>query len=117
MLCRHIVCRIVLEHNRETRSPRSTRGRAAMKRQHNPVAAHSADGLPRRGFLRAAAGVGVAAGLGPALSACGGSGGSGGAVTLQLWDTDTRPERTANLKKLISMFEAKNPGIRISYLG
>ncbi|WP_433171013.1 ABC transporter substrate-binding protein [Actinoallomurus sp. CA-150999] len=88
-----------------------------MKRQHHPVAAHIADGLPRRGFLRAAAGVGVAAGLGSTLSACGGSGGSGGNVTLQLWDTDTRPERTANLKKLISMFEAKNPGIRISYLG
>jgi multiple sugar transport system substrate-binding protein len=61
-------------------------------------------------------GVGAAAGLGSALSACGGSGSAGG-TTLQLWDTDTRPERTANLKKLISMFEAKNPGIRISYLG
>src|SRR4051794_23204604 len=114
MLCRHIVCHTVAERHRETRSPRSTRGRAAMKRQHNPAVALSANGLPQRGFLRAAAGIGVAAGIGPALSACGGSGGSGGTVTLHLWDTDTRPERTANLKKLISMFEAKNPGIRIS---
>ncbi|MCO6005426.1 sugar ABC transporter substrate-binding protein [Actinoallomurus purpureus] len=88
-----------------------------MKRQQNPGGAVSAPALPRRRFLQAAAGVGVAAGLSSTLAACGGSGSSGGNVTLHLWDTDTRPERTANLKKLISMFEAKNPGIRISYLG
>ncbi|MFP3670971.1 extracellular solute-binding protein, partial [Priestia sp. SIMBA_032] len=38
-------------------------------------------------------------------------------VTLQLWDTDTRPDRTANLKELIAMFEKENPNITISYLG
>jgi multiple sugar transport system substrate-binding protein len=86
-----------------------------MKRQQNPAGSGHAPGLSRRGLIRA--GLGIAAGLTPALSACGGSGSGGGKVTLQLWDTDTRPERTANLKKLISMFEAKNPGIRISYLG
>jgi multiple sugar transport system substrate-binding protein len=74
-------------------------------------------GLSRRGFIQAAASVGAAAGLASALGACGGSGDDSGTVTLRLWDTDTRPERTANLKKLISMFEAGNPGIRISYLG
>lgn len=57
------------------------------------------------------------------LTACGsGSGpensaGDGGPVTLELWDTDTRPERTENLKKLISMFEEKNPSIKVNYLG
>ncbi|KQR01140.1 hypothetical protein ASF72_12955 [Arthrobacter sp. Leaf141] len=55
-----------------------------------------------------------------ALGACG-SGSTGasdsGEVVLELWDTDTRPERTENLKKLISMFEAKNPGIKVNYLG
>ncbi|KNH17236.1 hypothetical protein ACU18_10930 [Arthrobacter sp. ZBG10] len=54
------------------------------------------------------------------LGACG-SGSTGasdsGEVVLELWDTDTRPERTENLKKLISMFEAKNPGIKVNYLG
>ena len=38
-------------------------------------------------------------------------------IVLELWDTDTRPERTANLEKLISMFEDENPGITIDYLG
>jgi len=40
-----------------------------------------------------------------------------GVVTLELWDTDTRPERTANLEKLIDMFEKENPGIKVDYLG
>src|SRR3954469_14113677 len=75
----------------------------------------AAAGLSRRGLLRA--GAGLAVGLTPLLSACGGGSGSGGTATLELWDTDTRPERTANLKQLISMFEAKNPGIKINYLG
>jgi multiple sugar transport system substrate-binding protein len=55
-----------------------------------------------------------------ALGACGSGGSSsteGGDVVLELWDTDTRPERTENLKKLISMFEAQNPAIKINYLG
>ncbi|GAA2705149.1 ABC transporter substrate-binding protein [Micromonospora olivasterospora] len=56
-----------------------------------------------------------------ALTACGGStpgsAGADGEVTLQLWDTDTRPERSANLKQLIDMFEKKNPGIKVTYLG
>jgi multiple sugar transport system substrate-binding protein len=80
-----------------------------MKRQQD-------SGLSRRNLIRAA-GAGLVAGLAPGLAACGNSGSGGGTVTLQLWDTDTRPERTANLKKLISMFEAANPGIRITYLG
>ncbi|HEY0700033.1 MAG TPA: sugar ABC transporter substrate-binding protein [Micromonospora sp.] len=88
-----------------------------MKRQQNPVGGGSAPGMSRRSFIRVAAGVGAAAGLASTLSACGGSSTGDGTVTLQLWDTDTRPERTANLKKLISMFEAKNPGIKVSYLG
>lgn len=89
-----------------------------MTRQHHPAEVLGRYALSRRSFIRTAAQAGVAMGLASAVSACGGSGGgSGGTVTLQLWDTDTRPERTANLKKLISMFEAKNPGIRINYLG
>lgn len=56
-----------------------------------------------------------------ALGACGTGAETGSAekgdVVLELWDTDTRPERTANLKTLISMFEAKNPGIKVNYLG
>jgi multiple sugar transport system substrate-binding protein len=57
------------------------------------------------------------------LSACGSgnstdaSSSDSGPVTLELWDTDTRPERTGNLKKLISMFEEKNPSIKVNYLG
>lgn len=55
------------------------------------------------------------------LAACGdraqGGNGSGDEAKLSLWDTDTRPERTANLEKLIEMFTAKNPGITIDYLG
>jgi multiple sugar transport system substrate-binding protein len=56
------------------------------------------------------------------LAACGSgdaanSAGDGGPVTLELWDTDTRPERTENLKKLISMFEEENPSIKVNYLG
>jgi len=51
--------------------------------------------------------------------ASGGDSGDGtdGDVVLELWDTDTRPERTANLEKLIEMFEAENPGITVEYLG
>lgn len=45
------------------------------------------------------------------------SGTTDGEVTLELWDTDTRPERTANIEKLIEMFEAENPGITVEYLG
>ena len=56
-----------------------------------------------------------------ALGACGTGADAGssenGEVVLELWDTDTRPERTENLKTLISMFEAKNPGIKVNYLG
>ena len=56
-----------------------------------------------------------------ALGACGTGADTGSAekgdVVLELWDTDTRPERTENLKTLISMFEAKNPGIKVNYLG
>lgn len=56
-----------------------------------------------------------------ALAACGTGADTGstekGEVVLELWDTDTRPERTENLKTLISMFEAKNPGIKVNYLG
>lgn len=54
------------------------------------------------------------------LASCtsgGESGDADGDVTLELWDTDTRPERTENLEKLIDMFEAENPGITIDYLG
>jgi len=59
------------------------------------------------------------------LAGCGGGSGapaantgdSGEDVVLELWDTDTRPERTENLKTLISMFEEENPGITINYLG
>lgn len=47
----------------------------------------------------------------------GAANGDGGDVVLELWDTDTRPERTANLETLIDMFEAENPGITIEYLG
>src|ERR1044072_2038771 len=80
-----------------------------MTRQQHPAEVLGRHALSRRGFIRTAAQAGGAMGLASAVSACGDSGGgSGGAVTLQLWDTDTRPERTANLKKLISMFEAKN---------
>ncbi|MDQ0676887.1 multiple sugar transport system substrate-binding protein [Arthrobacter pascens] len=67
--------------------------------------------------------VGVAAIITAALGlgACGtgtdSSGAEGGDVVLELWDTDTRPERTENLKKLISMFEEKNPSIKVNYLG
>ncbi|MBS3180328.1 MULTISPECIES: ABC transporter substrate-binding protein [unclassified Pseudoclavibacter] len=54
-----------------------------------------------------------------ALTACAGGGdvAEDGVVTLQLWDTDTRPERTESLQELISMFEAENPDIKIEYLG
>lgn len=54
-----------------------------------------------------------------ALTACAGGGDASedGVVTLQLWDTDTRPERTESLQELISMFEAENPDIKVEYLG
>lgn len=72
--------------------------------------------ITRRSFALGAAA--LAAGLTTGLSGCGGdSGSAGGKVTLHLWDTDTRPERTANLKQLIAMFEKANPGITIKYLG
>lgn len=54
------------------------------------------------------------------LTGCAGSGGepaAGEEITLELWDTDTRPERTENLETLIQMFEEQNPGITIKYLG
>lgn len=70
--------------------------------------------LTRRRFGAAAAGGAALAGL----TACGGdSGSSDGSVRLSLWDTDTRPERTENIKELITMFQAANPGIAIDYLG
>jgi multiple sugar transport system substrate-binding protein len=54
-----------------------------------------------------------------ALSGCGSAAEEGGGdqVVLELWDTDTRPERTENLKTLIGMFEKENPDIKINYLG
>jgi multiple sugar transport system substrate-binding protein len=58
-----------------------------------------------------------------ALTACAGGASTGATgspddpIVLELWDTDTRPERTANLEELISMFEAENPGITVDYLG
>ena len=74
--------------------------------------------LPLRRVVAAAS----AAVLMLGLAACSNSGGGGGGdsekkVALQLWDTDTRPDRTANLKALIAMFEKENPNITISYLG
>lgn len=89
-----------------------------MVRQRDASAAMTAGRLSRRGFLRASAGLGVAVGLTATDSGCAlfGSDSSDG-VTLRLWDTDTRPERTANLKQLITLFERDNPGIRVSYLG
>ena len=66
-----------------------------------------------------AVGFAAAVAVALAVAGCGGGGSasSDGKVVLHLWDTDTRPERTANLKKLISMFEAKNPDITVEYLG
>jgi multiple sugar transport system substrate-binding protein len=74
----------------------------------------------RTGKKRAALALAAVLASSMALGACGSGGSSsaeGGDVVLELWDTDTRPERTENLKKLISMFEAKNPTIKVNYLG
>jgi multiple sugar transport system substrate-binding protein len=64
--------------------------------------------------------VGIALASTLALTGCGGASGDAAAdgdVVLELWDTDTRPERTENLKTLIGMFEAENPGITVNYMG
>lgn len=55
-----------------------------------------------------------------ALTGCAASSGQpseGEEITLELWDTDTRPERTESLNTLIEMFEDENPGITVKYLG
>src|SRR5690625_7650500 len=53
-----------------------------------------------------------------ALTACGGSeeGGSD-VVTLTLWDTDARTERTERIQHLIALFEASHESIKIEYVG
>ncbi|MET4639188.1 sugar ABC transporter substrate-binding protein [Mycetocola sp. 2940] len=74
--------------------------------------------LRRSTKLGAVVGVALASAL--VMTGCGGATSEPAAsedVVLELWDTDTRPERTENLKTLIGMFEKKNPGITVNYLG
>lgn len=65
--------------------------------------------------------VGVALASVLVMTGCSGASGekaaAGEDVVLELWDTDTRPERTENLKTLIEMFEKENPDITVNYLG
>jgi len=71
----------------------------------------------KRWIAAAVAVTSVAAVVGCSSDGDGSTSGDGGDVVLELWDTDTRPERTANLETLIDMFEAENPGITVEYLG
>lgn len=69
---------------------------------------------------RRAAAIGVATVAALALAGCSGGGGGGsadGKQTITFWDTQATPPRTANLKHMISEFEAKNPTITVDYVG
>lgn len=69
----------------------------------------------RRRFLRQGAAVGLAASLGPLLAACGsdgGSGGSSGPVTLQVWGGVPAENGPADL---IAAFQKANPRITVRY--
>ena len=78
--------------------------------------------MPRFRLLRSAAlGATVAAAL-LCADACGSSSGAtaqqtGGRVTLTFWDDNAGPTSTPFYQKLITEFEAANPGITVQYTG
>jgi multiple sugar transport system substrate-binding protein len=59
--------------------------------------------------------------LGLALAGCsdagGGSGTTGGNATITFWDNNGGPGRTPIYEELIKRFEAKNPTIKVEYVG
>jgi multiple sugar transport system substrate-binding protein len=69
----------------------------------------------RRGLLKAGAVLGAGAGLSPLLAACGsgGSSGSNGKATLNVWMV-SEPSRTWIQNKMVSTFEAKYPKIKLN---
>ena len=74
-----------------------------------PVTAMSASPVDRRGFIRAAVGIGALAAASPLVAACGekGSSGStsGGAVTLGSYQSDEVPRKA--MQEMIEAFKAK----------
>jgi multiple sugar transport system substrate-binding protein len=58
--------------------------------------------------------------LGLALAGCsdaGGGSGGGGSATITFWDNNGGPGRTPIYEELIKRFEAKNPTIKVEYVG
>jgi putative chitobiose transport system substrate-binding protein len=73
-------------------------------------------GMKRRQLLQALALAGASAGLGTALSACGGSrSGGDGRRELNVWTLDLAPKFNDYLQGVIQAWEERNPGVRVRW--